>query len=212
MLVTTDPIRVGKGGAYAILGSSSRSRLRVNSQDIGTRTQPAGHDPNQRGFTVQVSLNLQRRDFTEGTRRFCSPSIPAVNRLQNWKKRGWKPFRRRGTWCAGGQILSDHRINTQHPHAWSFVDSPLVNARFGAGRLAQSRGRLAWLIPLPFSRVPGRPEQPGETAASCSSGHRHNGGDEETLPFGYRHADNDRIEGSTNCCSRRVSQPRRRHR
>ena len=51
-----------------------------------------------------------------------------------------------------GQILTEFgRVNTQHPHAWAFVDTPLVNGRFfGADGLRNPGARLSWLAPTPF--------------------------------------------------------------
>jgi hypothetical protein len=96
-----------------------------------------------------------------------------------------------------GQLLSDFgRINSQHPHAWGFVDAPLVSTRlFGADGLRNPGARLAWLAPTPFftELSLGIQNSQGETAASFrSAGHSHGGEGEEGLPFGYRHPDNDR--------------------
>jgi hypothetical protein len=51
-----------------------------------------------------------------------------------------------------GQFLTDFgRQNTQHPHAWSFVDVPLAVARmFGADGLRGSGARVSWLLPTSF--------------------------------------------------------------
>jgi hypothetical protein len=49
----------------------------------------------------------------------------------------------------GGQFFAEFgRQNAQHPHAWAFVDQPLVlNRMFGAEGLRSQGVRLAWLIP-----------------------------------------------------------------
>ena len=96
-----------------------------------------------------------------------------------------------------GQYLTDFgRVNTQHPHSWAFVDSPLVNARFlGPDGLRNPGARLSWLVPTPFysELFLGVQNSEGETAASFrSDGHHHGDEAEEELPFAYRHADNDR--------------------
>ena len=51
-----------------------------------------------------------------------------------------------------GQFLTDFgRQNTQHPHAWSFVDVPLVLGRFfGADGLRGQGARVSWLLPTSF--------------------------------------------------------------
>jgi hypothetical protein len=97
-----------------------------------------------------------------------------------------------------GQYLTEFgRINTQHPHVWSFVDTPLVNGRFfGADGLRNPGARLSWLMPTPFysELFVGVQNSHGETAPSFrSAGHTHRReGEEEGLPFGFRHPDNDR--------------------
>jgi hypothetical protein len=97
-----------------------------------------------------------------------------------------------------GQLMTDFgRINTRHPHAWGFVDSPLVTARFlGPDGLRNPGARLSWLTPLPFysELMLTVQNSHGENAASFRSGGHSHGADEdeEDLPFGYRHPDNDR--------------------
>ena len=51
-----------------------------------------------------------------------------------------------------GQFFTEFgRQNPQHPHAWSFVDQPLVlNRMFGAEGLRSQGARLSWLAPTPF--------------------------------------------------------------
>jgi hypothetical protein len=49
----------------------------------------------------------------------------------------------------GGQFFTEFgRQNPQHPHAWSFVDQPLVlNRMFGPDGLRSQGARLSWLAP-----------------------------------------------------------------
>jgi hypothetical protein len=51
-----------------------------------------------------------------------------------------------------GEFFSEFgRLNTQHPHAWDFVDQPLVIGRmFGPEGLRNPGARLSWLAPTPF--------------------------------------------------------------
>lgn len=51
-----------------------------------------------------------------------------------------------------GQFLTRFgRVNATHPHAWSFVDQPLVNGRFFGGEGSRGLGaELSWLAPLPW--------------------------------------------------------------
>ena len=51
-----------------------------------------------------------------------------------------------------GQYFAEFgRQNPQHPHAWAFVDQPLVLSRmFGAEGLRSQGMRVSWLLPTPF--------------------------------------------------------------
>lgn len=51
-----------------------------------------------------------------------------------------------------GQFFSEFgRVNQQHPHAWDFVDQPLVIGRmFGPEGLRNPGARISWLVPTPF--------------------------------------------------------------
>ena len=74
-----------------------------------------------------------------------------------------------------GQFVTEFgRLNPTHPHAWSFVDVPLVNGRFfGADGLRNPGARLSWLTPTPFYSELFLAVQNsfGETASSFGSDH-----------------------------------------
>lgn len=199
----TDPIRVGSGSAYMDIGLVGTFAVGGSTaKDMEGGTQPGGHDPNQRGFTVQgleanftgavdpyfrgnanilFSLDAEGESFLELEEAWLETiSLPGNLQLR------------------AGQYLTEFgRINTQHPHQWSFVDSPLVSARFlGPDGLRNPGARVSWLMPTPFysELFLGVQNSHGETASSFrSGGHSHGHGQEhEALPFAYRHADNDR--------------------
>jgi hypothetical protein len=73
----------------------------------------------------------------------------------------------------GGQFLTEFgRHNPTHPHAWAFVDTPLVNGRFlGPDGLRNPGARLSWLMPTAFYSELSLAVQDshGETAASFRS-------------------------------------------
>lgn len=198
----TDPIRLGKGGSYMDIGMvATFAAGGSTAKDIEGGTQLGGHDPNQNGFTVQgAELNLQGAvdTYFRGNANILfsvdSEGESFVELEEAWLETISLPGNLQ---IRAGQILSDFgRINTQHPHAWSFVDSPLVGARFmGPDGLRNPGARVGWLTPTPFfSELSlGIQDSHGETAASFrSAGHSHGGEEPEGLPFGYRHADNDR--------------------
>jgi len=163
--------------------------------------QLGGHDPNRRGFTFQ-GLEASVTGSVEPFRAHAkvlfgldAENDPYVDLEEAWAETvclpGHLQFR-------AGQFLTDFgRINTQHAHDWAFVDSPLVNARLlGADGLRNPGARFSWLMPVPFYSecFLAVQESKGETAAGFRSEghHSHGGGDEDELPFGYRHSDNDR--------------------
>ncbi len=199
----TDPIRIGKGTVYADIGLvATFAAGGSTADDIEGGTELGGHDPNQRGFTVQgVELNLQGAidPYFRGNANILfsidSGGESYVELEEAWMETVSLPWNLQ---VRAGQYLTDFgRINTQHPHQWAFVDSPLVAARFlGPDGLRNPGARVSWLMPLPFfSELSfGVQNSQGETAYSFRSNDHVHGGEESEndVPFGYRHADNDR--------------------
>jgi hypothetical protein len=143
-------IDVSLDALFAVGASSLRDEPLQNIQG-------GGHDPRKNGFTVQnveVSLTgavdpyfyaechlIYFLDPLEGESVFeleeaffVTTSLPA------------------GLQVKGGQFFTEFgRINPQHPHAWHFVDQPVVLSRFfGPDGLRGPGVRAAWLAPLPF--------------------------------------------------------------
>jgi hypothetical protein len=118
--------------------------------------QLGGHDPAQRGFTLQnlettldgavdphfrAQANLIYQISPGGESRveveeafLTTTSLPANLQIK------------------AGQFLTEFgRLNPSHPHAWAFADQPLANARFlGPDGLRNLGARLSWLMPTPF--------------------------------------------------------------
>jgi len=196
-----DPVRIGKGAAYMDVGLVATVAAGGSTAQDVEKLQLGGHDPNQRGFTVQgVEAN-----FSGGVDPYFRGN---ANLLFGLDAEGESYVELEEAWAEtvslpanlqvrGGQFLTDFgRVNTQHPHQWGFVDAPLANARFlGADGLRNPGARVSWLAPTPFysELFLAVQNSQGETAAGFRSegGHAHGGGEEE-VPFGYRHADNDR--------------------
>lgn len=112
-----------------------------------------GHDPNQRGFTVQnlettfdgaidpyfngqanivFQIDKAGQSFLEVEEAYLtSMSLPLNLQVK-----------------AGTFFTEFGRLNPTHPHAWSFADQPLVNGRFlGPDGLRGPGARLSWLAP-----------------------------------------------------------------
>jgi hypothetical protein len=118
--------------------------------------QPGGHDPSQRGFTIQNveavfegavdpyfkgQANIVLQITPEGETQVeleevfvTSTSLP------------------KGLQLKAGQFFTEFgRLNAQHPHSWDFVDQPLVNGRFfGPDGLRSAGARISWLIPTSY--------------------------------------------------------------
>ncbi|HEX9801501.1 MAG TPA: hypothetical protein VGC00_15180 [Thermoanaerobaculia bacterium] len=118
--------------------------------------QTGGHDPIQRGFTVQnietvfegavdpyfraqvnviLQIDADGETVVELEEAFAtSTSLP------------------KGLQLKAGQFFTEFgRLNPMHPHAWDFVDQPLVNGRFfGPDGLRSVGARLSWLLPTDF--------------------------------------------------------------
>ena len=165
------------------------------------KLQLGGHDPNQRGFTVQnvevvfdgavdpyfrgqgnivYFIDSGGESHVELEEAFAeSLSLPANLQLK-----------------AGEYLTEFGRQNPTHPHTWGFADSPLVSARFmGPDGLRNPGARLSWLAPTPFySELSfSMQDSHGETASSFrSEGHAHGEDEDDEVPFAFRHPDNDR--------------------
>lgn len=130
----------------------------------GTSTEPTdsirnlqagAHDPNRRGFTLQqgefslagavdpyfraeshVLFFPDGVEFEEGF--FQTTSLPY------------------GLQVEGGYFFTEFGlINPSHPHAWDWMDQPVINSRvFGGDGTRAAGGRIGWLTPLPwFSEI-----------------------------------------------------------
>jgi len=198
----SDPLRISKGGAFMDIGLVGTFAAGGSTANDLENLQTGGHDPNQRGFTLQgveASFSGAVDPYFRGNANVLfgidGGGDTFVELEEGWLESTALPgnFQIRA-----GQYLTEFgRINTQHPHSWSFVDAPLVNARFlGADGLRNLGARLSWLAPTPWYTefFLGVQNSHGETASGFrSAGHVHGGGEEaEGIPFSYRHPDNDR--------------------
>lgn len=196
----SDPIQLGTKTAFVnvslgVLGAAGSS-TEQNVQEL----QLGGHDPSQRGFTLQqAELTLEGRvdPYIRGqanTVLLLTPDGETEVELEEaYLETLSLPWNLQ---LKGGQFLTEFgRLNPTHPHSWDFVDSPLVNARYlGPDGLRNPGVRLSWLAPTPFysELFLAVQNSHGETASSFrSAGHVHGAEDEEALPFAYRHPDND---------------------
>ena len=192
-----DPIQLGSSPKYinvslSVLGAAGGS----TAEDVAA-LQPGGHDPRQRGFTLQnAELTLQGAidPYLRGqasTIFFIDPDGETVIELEEAFLESLSlPWNLQ---AKAGQFLTEFgRINASHPHTWDFVDSPLVNARyFGEDGLRGPGARLSWLVPTPFysELFFAVQNSHGETAHSFRSDH-------EDEPYFGRPASVDRLHSA----------------
>lgn len=186
-----DPIRLlGRGNSYMNISFDALFAAGASTaDDIEGGTQVGAHDPNQRGFTVQnleltldgaidpyfrglssliFQIDSEGESFLEVEEAYLETiSLPANLQLR-----------------AGQYFTEFGRLNPTHPHAWTFVDQPIINGRLlGPDGLRNPGARLSWLTPTPFysELFFGIQNSQGETAHSFRSDH------EEELVFGRAH-------------------------
>ncbi len=200
------PLRSRDGSAYMDIGLVGTFAAGTSTaDDIEGGLELGGHDPNQRGFTVQgveASFNGAVDPYFRGAANVLfsvdSGGDSFLELEEAWLETVSLPA---GLQLRAGQILTEFgRQNPTHPHSWAFVDTPLVLGRmFGEDGLRNPGARLSWLAPTPFYSefMVGLQDSQGGSAESFRSGaHAHGDSAAESLPLAYRHAENDRgVEG-----------------
>ncbi|MCM2279769.1 MAG: OprO/OprP family phosphate-selective porin [Oligoflexia bacterium] len=128
-----------------------------------------GHDPKGTGFTIQqVELTLGAAVdpyFRGDASLVLTPEGIEIEEVYATSLE----FPANLQLKAGQFFTGFGRQNAQHPHAWEFVDKPLVLGRvFGGDGLRNPGAQLSWLSPLPwFSElVVSAQNSVGETALS----------------------------------------------
>ncbi len=119
--------------------------------------QSGGHDPKQRGFTLgqaEISLAGAIDPYFTGEAHVLTAVNPstgetAVELEEAFLTSSALPY---GLQLEVGHFLTEFgQINPQHPHAWDWVDQPVVNSRmFGGDGMRQAGFRASWLPPTPW--------------------------------------------------------------
>lgn len=196
------PWRLGQGGTYVDVGLvGTFAAGGSTARDIEGSLQLGGHDPNQRGFTVQgVEWNLIGA---------VDPYfLGSANLLYALDAEGESEFELEEAWLqttqlpAGWQIRAGQiyapfgRFNGRHLHQWGFVDAPLVVARLlGPDGLRNPGVQAAWLMPTAFyselflSLLNSGGHGAAPFRGADSDHHKEDG---HPLPLGFRPAENDR--------------------
>ena len=151
------PIRLLSGSrGYLNLSFDALADAGWSTRSDVTSLQRGDHDPLQRGFTIpnsEIFLNGAVDPYFTGVAdivfKLDENNETSVELEEVYLTTTSLPWNLQ---LKGGQFFTEFgRINPQHPHAWDFVDQPLVIGRmFGPEGLRDPGARLSWLLPLPF--------------------------------------------------------------
>ncbi|MCX7010036.1 MAG: hypothetical protein NTY53_22810 [Kiritimatiellaeota bacterium] len=114
------------------------------------------HDPKQRGFSIrnaELSLDGAVDPFFKAFANLVYKLEPDDSTALELEEAYAQSTSLPGDLQlkAGRYFAEFGRQNNQHPHAWDFVDQPLVmNRMWGSDGLKQNGARLSWLVPTPF--------------------------------------------------------------
>ncbi|MDR2981052.1 MAG: hypothetical protein LBV12_02260 [Puniceicoccales bacterium] len=191
------PITIARsGGTYLNISLVGDIAVGASTKDNVGTVQMGGHDPSQRGFTIQ-GIEATFEGAVDNYFRALANVVYGLNTEgdsyfeleEAYAETLCLPY---GLQLRAGQYFTEFgRINVQHPHSWDFIDAPIVTARFlGPDGLRNPGARLSWLMPTPFYSEAffGVQNSQGETAYSfrndydddSSHGHAH----AEDFPFG----------------------------
>ncbi len=114
------------------------------------------HDPQQNGFNarnVELALDGAVDPYFEGFAniifKLANGNETGVEVEEAFGQTTSLPY---GLQLKGGQFFSPFgRNNPMHPHAWDFVDAPLINGiLLGPDGLRGVGAQVAWVLPTPF--------------------------------------------------------------
>ncbi|MCB1050829.1 MAG: metal ABC transporter permease [Acidobacteria bacterium] len=139
--------------------------------------QAGGHDPKNRGFTLQ-NLELTLSGVVDPYLRGDAHLVLQIDENGETNVEVEEVYLTTLALPAGlqvkaGTFFTDFgRLNPSHPHTWTFADQPVVLSRlFGPDGLRGPGAQLNWLIPLPLyvEASLGLQNAQGETAVSFRS-------------------------------------------
>jgi len=153
----TQPITLLSGArAYLNLSFDALMDFGWSTTPDVTAIERGDHDPLQRGFTLpneEIFLDGAVDPYFKGVAdivfKLDQDNATEVELEEVYLTTSSLPWNLQ---AKAGQFFSEFgRINQQHPHAWDFVDQPLVIGRmFGPEGLRNPGARLSWLVPTPF--------------------------------------------------------------
>lgn len=153
----TDPIRlVGSGKNYLNISFDGLFAAAASTAPDVQNLETGGHDPIQRGFTVQ-NLELTFDGAVDPYFTGQANLVAQIDRAGKTTFEAEEAFLQTTSLPANLQakaglyFTSFGRLNATHPHSWDFADQPLVNGRFlGPDGLRNPGAQLSYLTPLPW--------------------------------------------------------------
>jgi len=143
-------------GGYMNIGFVTLTDAGWSSAEDVESLEPGDHDPRVRGFTLpnaEISLDGAVDPYFKGFSNIVLKIDPegetGIELEEAYALTTALPFNLQ---LKAGQFFTEFgRQNPQHPHAWAFVDQPLVlNRMFGPDGLRSQGLRVSWLLPTPF--------------------------------------------------------------
>ena len=137
-------------------------RARLTQGDPSLQQLEGGDaDPRKNGFTVrEVELSMQGAvdPYLDGEMHLTTAIDPISGDTQVDLEEAFMTTRSLpgGFQLKAGEYLTEFgRINPTHPHAWAWLDQPIIETRvFGPDGMRGPGARLSWLVPVSwFSQV-----------------------------------------------------------
>ena len=174
------PITIAAGAAgknYLNLSLDVLVAAGASTEPDVSELQTGGHDPVQRGFTLQnleMVLDGAVDPYFKGQANLVMQIAPdGSTTFELEEAYGLTTSLPHNLQVKVGQYFSEFgRINPTHPHTWDFVDQPLVSGRmFGPDGLRSLGARMSWLMPVSFysELIVGIQNANGETSTSFGS-------------------------------------------
>ncbi len=153
----SDPIRLAGGGQnYLNLSFDGLFAVGTSTAKEVEGLETGGHDPKQRGFTVEnIETTFEGKidPYFRGQAAIVYQIDPAGESFLELEEAYLESLSLPGNLqLRAGQFFTEFgRQNQTHPHTWDFADQPLVMGRFlGDDGLRSAGARLSWLTPTPF--------------------------------------------------------------
>jgi hypothetical protein len=122
----------------------------------GAQLELGDHDPSKRGFSlrnaeiaVDGAVDPYFKGFANIVLKLDANNETSIELEESFVQSTALPANLQLK--AGQYFAAFGRQNQQHPHAWAFVDQPLILSRaFGPDGLRSIGAQLSWLAPTPF--------------------------------------------------------------